>query len=323
MCQGESLQYDAELTACNPNMCSAAATHTHIDVLTAQPDICLDVLLLCACSIQQSAALAIGRLANYSDDLAEAVVQNEILPQLVSLKLVWAWQYCSSTTCTWPVALQACVLKHLIIPEWASRSVMMSTNGAACSERINHLPFLVHSQVYSLAEQNRFYKKAAGYCLRAVAKHSPELAQAVIDSGALDSLVTCLEEFDPGVKEAATWCLGYIAGHNTELAQQVVDAGVWHAAARQAFSIECCSWHGVNSLHPLLKSDRFRLDMLLATCCFHAVGLVLQHEYVRALLLSKHMQNGMLLKTLPLSLVCLLQAPCRCWCCVCRSLSSA
>jgi hypothetical protein len=26
------------------------------------------------------------------------------------------------------------------------------------------------AQVYSLAEQNRFYKKAAGYCLRAVAK---------------------------------------------------------------------------------------------------------------------------------------------------------
>lgn len=36
-------------------------------------------------SIQQSAALALGRLANYSDDLAEAVVQNEILPQLVSM----------------------------------------------------------------------------------------------------------------------------------------------------------------------------------------------------------------------------------------------
>ncbi|KAI8475961.1 MAG: armadillo-type protein [Monoraphidium minutum] len=112
-------------------------------------------------SIQQSAAMALGRLANYSDDLAEAVVQNEILPQLV----------------------------------------------------------------YSLAEQNRFYKKAAGYCLRAVAKHSPELAQAVIDSGALDSLVTCLEEFDPGVKESSCWCLGYMAGHSAELAQQVVDAG--------------------------------------------------------------------------------------------------
>jgi 3-methyladenine DNA glycosylase AlkD len=27
--------------------------------------------------------MALGRLANYSDDLAEAVVTNEILPQLV------------------------------------------------------------------------------------------------------------------------------------------------------------------------------------------------------------------------------------------------
>ena len=34
-------------------------------------------------SIQQSAALALGRLANYNDDLAEAVVSNDILPQLV------------------------------------------------------------------------------------------------------------------------------------------------------------------------------------------------------------------------------------------------
>jgi hypothetical protein len=62
-------------------------------------------------------------------------------------------------------------------------------------------------------------------CVPVSCRHSPELAQAVIDSGALNSLVSCLEEFDPGVKEAATWCLGYIAAHNTELAQQVVDAG--------------------------------------------------------------------------------------------------
>mmetsp|Transcript_20619 Transcript_20619/g.66139 ORF Transcript_20619/g.66139 Transcript_20619/m.66139 type:complete len:508 (+) Transcript_20619:41-1564(+) len=111
-------------------------------------------------SIQQSAALALGRLASYSDDLAEAVVGNEILPQLV----------------------------------------------------------------YSLSEQNRFYKKAAAFVLRSVAKHSPELAQAVVDSGALEALVQCLEEFDPSVKEAAAWALGYIAGHTNDLAQAVVDA---------------------------------------------------------------------------------------------------
>jgi Armadillo/beta-catenin-like repeat len=69
-------------------------------------------------------------------------------------------------------------------------------------------------QVYSLANQNRFYKKAAAFCLRAVARHSPELATAVADCGALDAMVTCLEDFDPGVKEGAAWALGYIAAHN-------------------------------------------------------------------------------------------------------------
>lgn len=34
-------------------------------------------------TIQQTAALALGRLANYNDDLAEAIVKGDILPQLV------------------------------------------------------------------------------------------------------------------------------------------------------------------------------------------------------------------------------------------------
>ena len=50
--------------------------------------------------------------------------------------------------------------------------------------------------------------------LRAISRHSPQLAQAVVDVGALTSLCQCLEEFDPGVKEAAAWALGYIARHN-------------------------------------------------------------------------------------------------------------
>ena len=37
----------------------------------------------------------------------------------------------------------------------------------------------------------------------------------MVDCGALDALVICLEEFDPGVKEAAAWALGYVAKHNT------------------------------------------------------------------------------------------------------------
>lgn len=112
-------------------------------------------------SIQQSAALALGRLANYSQELAEAVVMNDVLPQLV----------------------------------------------------------------YSLSEQNRYYKKAAAFVLRSVSKHSPELAQAVVDAGALCALVECLNEFEPSVKEGSAWALAYIARHNEQLAQSVVDAG--------------------------------------------------------------------------------------------------
>lgn len=41
------------------------------------------LLLDVAPDIQQTAALALGRLANYNEDLAEAVVKGDILPQLV------------------------------------------------------------------------------------------------------------------------------------------------------------------------------------------------------------------------------------------------
>lgn len=110
--------------------------------------------------IQQSAALAIGRLANYSEEIAESVVQNDIITQLI----------------------------------------------------------------YSLSNQNRFYKKAACYVLRAVAKHSDKLADDIVKSGALEPLIQNLVEFDSGVKESAAWALGYIAKHSPLLATQVVEA---------------------------------------------------------------------------------------------------
>ena len=61
-----------------------------------------------------------------------------------------------------------------------------------------------------------------------MAKHSPQLAQSVVDCGALDALVICLEEFDPGVKEAAAWALGYIARHNGGITNYILTARQWH-----------------------------------------------------------------------------------------------
>lgn len=77
----------------------------------------------------------------------------------------------------------------------------------------------------------RSYKKAAAFVLRAVAKHSPELSQAVVACRGIDALVLCLEEFDPRVKEAAAWALGCIAQHNTR--KEDADA---------ALVISCCNF---------------------------------------------------------------------------------
>eukprot|EP00249_Psilotum_nudum_P028890 c3887_g1_i2 orf=2-454(-) len=94
--------------------------------------------------IYQTAALGLGRLAGYNEEIAEAMVSQNVLPQVIR----------------------------------------------------------------SFVEQNRYSKKAAATVLRAVAKHTPSLAQSVVDSGSLEHLVLCLEEFDPTVKETGASALG-------------------------------------------------------------------------------------------------------------------
>ena len=89
----------------------------------------------------------------------------------------------------------------------------------------------------------RFYKKAAAFVLRAVAKHSPQLAQSVVDCGALDALVICLEEFDPGVKEAAAWALGYIARHNGGIQAYIVTTQQWHTLRSNVFKLSLVFFH--------------------------------------------------------------------------------
>ena len=67
--------------------------------------------------------------------------------------------------------------------------------------------------------------------LCAVAEYSAELAQAVVDSGDLDALVTSLEELDSGVKESVAWILGYIGHYNGQLADAVEEAGALPSCA--------------------------------------------------------------------------------------------
>lgn len=50
--------------------------------------------------------------------------------------------------------------------------------------------------------------------------------QAVVESGAVDALVVCLDEFDPAVKEAAAWAIGYIARHDAGITSALLHSTI-------------------------------------------------------------------------------------------------
>ena len=57
------------------------------------------------------------------------------------------------------------------------------------------------------------------------AKHSKELAQSVVDAGAVPLLVLAFQEPELTLKRISASALSDVAKHSPELAQVVVDAG--------------------------------------------------------------------------------------------------
>eukprot|EP00891_Asterochloris_glomerata_P008122 jgi/Astpho2/8122/fgenesh1_pm.00120_%23_20_t len=154
-------------------------------------------------SIQQSAAMALGHLANYSDDLAEAVVQAEILPQLVySLAEQNRFYKKAAAYCLRAVAKHSPALAQAVVD---------------CGS--------LSSLVTCLEEFDPGVKEAACFTLGYVAGHTAELAQQVVDAGAVPLLVLCVQEPELSLKRVAASALSDIAKHTPELAQGVVDAG--------------------------------------------------------------------------------------------------
>lgn len=177
-------------------------------------------------SIQQTAALALGRLANYSDDLAEAVVANEILPQLVYSLGEQNRFYKKAAA----FVLRA-VAKHS--PELAQSVV---DSGA------------LEALVMCLEEFDPSVKEAAAWALGYIASHTGELAQAVVDAGAVPLLVLCIQEPEISLKRITASALNDIAKHSPELAQAVVDAGA------------------VAYLAPLIQHDDGKLKRQVCSC---------------------------------------------------------
>lgn len=153
-------------------------------------------------AIQQAAALALGRLANYNEELAEAVVDSDILPQLVYSLSEQNRFYKKAAA----FVLRA-VAKHS--PELAQSVV---DSGA------------LSSLVSCLEEFDPGVKEAAAWALGYIARHNGDLAQAVVDSSAVPLLVLCVQEPELSLRRIAGSALSDIAKHSPELAQSVVDA---------------------------------------------------------------------------------------------------
>lgn len=180
-------------------------------------------------SVQQSAALALGRLANHSDELAEAVVSNEVLPQLVYSLSAQNRFYKKSAA----YVLRA-VAKHS--PQLAQ--AVVDSNA-------------LESLVPCLEEFDPTVKEAAAWAVGYIAQHTSELAQHVVDAGAIPLLVLCMQEPEVAIKRVAASALGDTAKHSPELAQTVVDAGT------------------VRYLAPLIQHQDAKLKRQVCQCMAH------------------------------------------------------
>eukprot|EP00823_Brevimastigomonas_motovehiculus_P004297 TRINITY_DN279_c0_g7_i1.p1 TRINITY_DN279_c0_g7~~TRINITY_DN279_c0_g7_i1.p1 ORF type:complete len:562 (-),score=148.26 TRINITY_DN279_c0_g7_i1:138-1778(-) len=151
----------------------------------------------------QTAALALGRLANYSETLAEAVVANEVLPQLV-FQLSEKNRYYKKTA--------AFVLKSVAKHSPQLAQAVVDANA-------------LDALVGCLSEFEPSVREAAAWALGYIARHTSDLAQAVVDAGAIPLLVTCLREPELALKRISVATLSDICKHSAELAQLVWDAG--------------------------------------------------------------------------------------------------
>jgi len=155
-------------------------------------------------SIQQSSALAIGRLANHNEELAESVKENDILSQLI-LSLSNQNRFFKKAAC---FVLRA-VAKHS--PQLADDVVKAGA---------------LEPLVKCLEEFDASVKESSAWALGYIAKHNHSLAHQVVEARAVERLIQCLHEPEISLKRAAALTLSYICQHTEQLAQQVAENGL-------------------------------------------------------------------------------------------------
>lgn len=155
-------------------------------------------------SIQQSAALAIGRLSSYDESLARTVAEADIIPQLM-YNLPSKNRFFKKTACfiLKSVAQHSIDLAQLVVDSGALEPLI------GC-----------------LDEFDPNVKEAGAFALGQIAKHNESLARQVVEARAVDSLLLCLQEPELVLKRVASQTLANICKHTEQLAQPVAENGL-------------------------------------------------------------------------------------------------
>lgn len=154
-------------------------------------------------SIQQGAAVALGRMANHDEKVAEALVRRELLPLLLQGLERQSKYYKKSA-----LFILRAISKHS--PEMAD--VVVQSGG-------------LDAAIVCLDDFDQGVKESAVWAIGYIARHSPLQAQAVVDAGGVPLLVLCLQEPELCLKQVAASTFSDIAKHSLRLAMTVVDAG--------------------------------------------------------------------------------------------------
>ncbi|XP_058484679.1 sperm-associated antigen 6 [Solea solea] len=213
-------------------------------------------------SIQQTAALALGRLADHSDDLAEAVVKEGILPQLVHSLASQNRFYKKAA---------AFVLRAV-----AKHSAELADAVVSCGG--------VDALVLCLEEFDSGVKEAAVWALGFIARHNALLSQSVVDAGAVPLLVMCLREPELALKRVAASTLSDISKHTPELAHTVVDTGAVAHLAQMILNPDAKLKRQVfSALSQISKHSVILAEMVIEAEIFPAAVACLKDpdEYVR------------------------------------------
>jgi HEAT repeat protein len=151
--------------------------------------------------IQQTAALALGRLANYQEKIAEQIVAANILPEIVA-GLSSSDNYYKRNAC------------------FVIRTI--SRHSAALAQQCVDAGAL-DPLVKCFESFDTKVREASAWALGFIATHSDSLAQAVVDANAIQELIRAVQDPELALRRIGVASLGDIAKHTPELAQAVID----------------------------------------------------------------------------------------------------